>query len=138
MIAPTTTRKLASAVLLALCFALLVPAAGLAAPEYTEETRQALERQLAKGEVSSAEFNKQVRSVHIKLQNGQLYLYHYEKGGSKKLKEKLVAKHVTVTVHHPNANKHKLRYIAIGVAVLLVVIAGVAFYYWRRRRNQRD
>jgi hypothetical protein len=150
MTAPTQTRQLASVVMLALCMALALPATGLAAstttPEYTKENREAFEQQLAKHEIKSAEFNHKLRSLHITLKNGNLYLYHYEKKGSPALEKELTTKHVTFTVLSPTqaekeakakpAKKHKIRYIVGGVVVLLIVIGAVVYFV--RRRGMRD
>jgi hypothetical protein len=151
MTAPTPMRQLASVVPLALCLALALalPSGALAAegttPKFTKESREAFEQQLAKGEIKSAEFNKKLRSLHITTKNGTLYLFHYEKKGAPAVEAKLKAKHVSFTVLTPKEaateakakpKKHKIRYIAGGVVVLLIVIGAVVYFV--RRRNMRD
>jgi hypothetical protein len=145
-------RWSALVVLLALCMALAMPAAALAAegttpPKYTEESKEEFEKQLAKGEIKSAEFNGKLRSLHVTTKNGTLYLYHYEKKGAPKLKQELAAKHVKYTVltksvaskeakEHPKHAKHKIRYIVGAVVIVLIVIGLIVFFV--RRRGMRD
>jgi hypothetical protein len=153
MTAPTPTRQLGAAVLLVLCLALALalPSGALAAEEgtttatshYTKESKKAFEEQLAKGEIKSAEFNKKLRSLHIKTANGTLYLYHYEKKGAKGVEEKLKAKHVSFAILAPKAAakeakekpapKHKIRYIVGGVVIVLIIIGAIVWYVRRRR-----
>jgi hypothetical protein len=147
MTVPTPLRQLAVAAL-TLCLVLATPVAGLAAttPEFTEESKQAFEQQLAKGEIASAEFNKRVRSLHIKTKNGTLYLYRYERKGSPAVESELKAHHVTFTVLKPAAAeqeaktlkkpaKHKIRYIVGGVVVVLIVVGLVVFFIRRGRMS---
>jgi ATP-dependent Zn protease len=151
--ASTPRRQLAFLVLLALSLALALPAAAPAAeegttptPTYTKESREAFEKQLEAHEIQSAEFNKKLRSLHIKTKDGTLYLYHYEKKGAPKLESQLKAKHVTYTILTPSAaakeakatkqTKHKIRYIVGGIVILLLVIGAIVFFV--RRRNMRD
>ncbi len=148
MNAPTPLRRLVSAVMLALCLVLATPAAGLAetttTPKYTEESKEAFEQQLAKGEVKSAEFNKRIRSLHITTKNGTLFFYRYPRKGSPAVESELKAHHITFTVLTPTAaekeakslpkqTKHKIRYIVGGVVLLLIVI-GLVVYFVRRGR----
>jgi hypothetical protein len=147
MTATKPLRQLAVAVL-TLCLVLATPVAGLAAttPEFTEESKQAFEQQLEKHEVASAEFNKKIRSLHIKTKNGNLYLYRYERKGSPAVESALKAHHVTFTVLTPTAadkeakslpkhTKHKIRYIVGGVILILVVIGLVVFFIRRGRMS---
>ena len=139
-------HRSALVVLLALCMVLVMPVAAMAesTSEYTKESKEAFEQQLAKHEIESAVFNKKLRRLHIKLKNGKLYLYHYEKKGSAPLDAKLKAGHVTVTVltpsqaakEKPGAKKHKIRYIVGAVVIVLIVIGLVVFFM--RRRGMRD
>jgi hypothetical protein len=155
MTAPTPTRQLSRTFVLVLCMALALalPSGALAAeeegtttaakPHYTKENRKAFEEQLAKGEIKSAEFNKKLRSLHIKTANGTLYLYHYEKKGAKGVEALLKGKHVSYTVLTPKAAakeakekpapKHKIRYIVGAVVIVLIIIGGIVWYVRRRR-----
>jgi hypothetical protein len=132
-------RVLGLAVLLVLCVACAVPAAPLAktAPTYRHETVQAYESQLKKGEIASAAFNRRARNLHLVLRNGERVLYNYPAGDVPKLEAALKAKKVPVSVlrkqHVKKAAKHTRRYIAIGVAAV-IVIAGLVFVLSRRRR----
>ena len=150
MTPPTPRRQTALAVLLALGALLATPAGASAASApkgYTEESKEAFEQQLDKGEIKSAEFNKKLRSVHITTSNGTLYLYHYQKKGSPAVMAKLRAKHVHYTVLSPSAaaaeqktlgvkHKHKIRYIVGAVVLVLIVIGAIVFFM--RRGRMRD
>jgi hypothetical protein len=127
---------------LAILVALALPAVGLAAatPIYIKESQQAYEKQLDKGEIAEATFNKKLRSLHIKTKDGTLYLYKYPKKGYHPLDAQLTAHHVTVTVLKPTEAakeikpaKHKLRYIAGGILILVILIVGVVLLVNRRR-----
>jgi hypothetical protein len=131
------------AALSVLCLALAMPVAALAAaatPTYVKESQQAYEAQLAKGEITAAVFNRRLRSLRLTLKNGEHVLYHYPKKGSPALESALKAKHVSFTVLAPadalkevSKPKHKLRYIAGGVLILVIVIVGVVLLVNRRR-----
>jgi len=127
---------------LVILVALAVPAVGLAdvTPIYIKESQQAYESQLAKGEIAAATFNKKLRSLHIKTKNGTLYLYKYPKKGFPALDTQLKSHHITVTVLKPTEAakevkpaKHKLRYIAGGLLILVILIVGVVLLVNRRR-----
>ena len=138
----TRTRLLGPAALFVLFLALVLPARGLAAavPTYTKESKQAYEKQLNSGEIKAATFNKRLRSVRVTLKNGELFLYHYGKKESAKLESALKAKHVTVTVLKPTEAakevkpaKHKLRYIAGGILIVVLLIVGIVLLVNRKR-----
>ncbi len=129
---------------LALLIALVLPAAGLAAttPEYTKESQQAYEKQLKAGEITEGTFNKKLRSLHIKTKNGDLFIYKYPKKGEPDLAKQLEAHHVTVTILKPSEAakevkpaKHKLRYIAGGILIVVILIVGVVLLVNRTRRE---
>jgi ATP-dependent Zn protease len=141
----TRARLLGLAALAALCLALAMPASGLGAatPTYTKETQQEFEKQLKSHDIASVTVNKRLRSLRITLKNGQHFLYHYAKKGEPKLVSELQARHVTVTVLKPaeaakevKPAKHKLRYIAGGILIVVVLIVGVVLLVNRTR--QRD
>jgi hypothetical protein len=145
MIGLTRASGLALAALAALTLTLSVPLTGALAattPQFTKESLQAYEQQLSKGEIKEATFNKKLRSLHIALKNGQLFIYHYPAKGEPKLAEQLKAKHVPVTILKPSQAakeakakpaKHKLRYIAGGVLLLVIVVVGIVLLVNRRR-----
>ena len=144
---PMRARLLAGA-LIAICLSLsltALPAAAETTVKYTDESKQAYEQQLAKGEIASATFNKKLRSLHLTLKNGEHVLYHYPRKGSKPLEDALRAHHITVTVLTPTAASkeastkkpaHKLRYIAGGIILVVLIVVGIVLLVNRRR--QRD
>ena len=142
MIGLKRLRPLGLLALLALFVALALPAVGLAAatPKYIKESQQAYEKQLHGGEIADATFNKKLRSLHIKTKNGTLYLYKYPKKGEPALDSQLKAAHVPVTILKPSEAakevkpaKHKLRYIAGGILIVVILIVGVVLLVNRRR-----
>jgi hypothetical protein len=135
-------RPLGPLALLALVVALALPPVGFAAatPQYTKETQQAYEKQLKSGEIAEGTFNKKLRSLHIKTKKGELFLYKYPKKGEPALASQLKAHHVTVTILKPSEAakevkpvKHKLRYIAGGILIVVILIVGVVLLVNRRR-----
>jgi hypothetical protein len=127
---------------------LAVPASSAFAEEtaakYTGESQQGYEHQLAAGEIESATFNKRIRSLHVILKNGQHLRYKYPPKTEKTLVAALEAKHVPVSVLSPEAAKkeaskapvkHKLRYIAGGILIAVVVIVGAVLLFDRRRKR---
>jgi hypothetical protein len=129
--------------------ALALPVTGLAAaaPTYTKETKQAYEKQLDSGVIAEGTFNKKLRNLHIKTKNGELFLYHYEKKGEPALAQQLAAHHIRVTVlksseaakeAEKKPAKHKLRYIAGGVLILVILIVGVVLLVNRRRGREDE
>ncbi len=138
----TRASGLAVAACVALMMLLSAPLAGAATPRFTKESKEAYEQQLNKGEIKEGTFNKKLRNLHIELESGQLFLYHYGKKESKKLASDLEKKHVKVTVLSTTAAskeatakpaKHKLRYIAGGILLAVIVIVGIVLLVNRRR-----
>jgi hypothetical protein len=130
---------------LALAMALVLPAVGLAAAAvtYTKESLPAYEKQLKAGEIESVTINKLLRSVHVKTKNGELFIYRYPKKGEPATVSVLAAHHVPVTIlEHSEAvkevkHKHKLRYIAGGILIVVILIVG-AFLLVNRQRKRDD
>ncbi|MHB8531289.1 MAG: hypothetical protein ACYDC2_01075 [Solirubrobacteraceae bacterium] len=121
-----------------------MPLAGAATtPRFTKESKEAYEQQLNKGEIKEGTFNKKLRNLHVELKSGRLFLYHYGKKESKKLTSDLEKKHVKVTVLNATAAgkeaksapkpAHKLRYIAGGILLAVIVIVGIVLLVNRRR-----
>ena len=143
MTGPTRLRSLLLAAVAAASISLAFAAAGFAAtPTYPKETQQEYESQLSKAEIESATFNKRIRSLHIKTKNGELFVYHYPKGTWQQLAATLRAHHITVTILTPTeAEKeakakpvhHKIRYIAGGILIVIVIVV-VGVLLWNRRR----
>src|SRR5471032_784817 len=101
----TRASGLALAAFAALLLSLGAPLAGAlaaATPQYTKENQQAFEHQLSKGDIKSATFNKKLRSLHVELKDGSLFLYRYPKKGEPKLAAQLKAKHVLTTILKPS------------------------------------
>jgi hypothetical protein len=131
---------------LALACSLAAARAAAAEPtiHYTDESMQAYEQQLAGGQIESATFNKRIRSLHLTLKNGQHVRVRYPPKNEPTLAAALKAKGVSVTVLTPAQAKaetskgkvhHKLRYIAGGVLVAVVLIVGVVLLVDRRRKR---
>jgi hypothetical protein len=139
-------RNLATlALTLCLVPALLAPAASAAEPTvtFTHESLKAYEQQLASGQIKEATFNKRVRSLHLTLKDGRHMLVKYAAHGEPALAAQLQAKHVPVTIEKPaealkEAKKvpvhHKLRYIAGGILIAVIVIVGAVLLFDRRRK----
>lgn len=133
---------------LCLTLALLTAAASAGAAEavhYTKESLSQFEGQMNAGQIQTAVFNKKIGSIRLTLKNGEHLLVHYGKGAAPSLEAKLKEKHVAVTVlSQAAANKqakeapvhHKLRYIAGGIVLAVIVVVGAVLLINRRR--QRD
>lgn len=150
------TRRAISRFRIALTVACLVlagamPTALAAAAEakivYTHEGVKEYEKQLDAGEVQAAVFNKKIRSLHLTLKNGTHMLVKYSPHEEPKLDSQLKAKGVTVAILKPaEANKevpktavhHKLRYIAGGILLAVVIIVGIVLFIDRRRKAARE
>jgi ATP-dependent Zn protease len=144
-------RLLLAAIAVLAAVALMAPAIAsaeeVAAPtatiHYTKETQQAYEHQLDSGEIEAATFNKRIRSLHIKTKNGEYFLYHYPAHDEPKLASQLEHKGIAITVlKKTEAEKeaksgtvhHKLRYIAGGVLIVIIIIV-VGVLFWDRKRK---
>jgi hypothetical protein len=147
---PTRVRVLGTGVLCALALA-LAPTSGLAAEEttvhYTKESQAEYESQLAHDEIVSATFNKRIRSLHLTLKDGTHVLFHYPPKDEPTLAAALAAKKIPVTILTPAQAKseaskapvhHKLRYIAGGIIVAIVVIVGAVLLFDRRRKRMAE
>jgi hypothetical protein len=139
------TRR-SAAVKLAVCAACLAcllsclwlaPAAFAAGSEagvhFTLESMQAYEQQLAGGQIQAAKFNTKARSLHLTLKDGSHVRVSYPPHDATKLSEALKAHGVSVPVIKSATAHHKIRYIAAGVIVLLVILVGAALYIRSRR-----
>jgi hypothetical protein len=157
MIRPTRvlqSRKIALSVACLACACLLPAAAAQAAAapvvHYEKESLQAYEQQLAAGQIRAATFNKRIRSLRLTLKDGRHMLVSYAAHGEPKLAGQLKAKHVPVTVlksaeakkEAKEAGKkpvhHKLRYIAGGIVVGVIVLVGIVLLIDRRRKLRSE
>jgi hypothetical protein len=146
MTVTTRARVRCAVVISALCLGLALPASSALAAgsvTYTKESIPAYEAQLASGQITSATFNKRIRSLHLTLSNGQHVLVHYGPHEHEKLEAALRAKGVAVTIEgKTEATKeasskpvhHKLRYIVGGIVIVVVIIVGVVLLVDRRRK----
>jgi hypothetical protein len=133
-----------------MAFALLTAAASAVAAEavhYTNESLAEFERQMNAGQIQAAVFNRKVRSIRLTLKNGEHALVHYPKRDAPPLEATLKAKHVAVSqLSEALANKelkakpvhHKLRYIAGGIVLAVIVVVGAVLLVNRRRQRQLD
>ena len=143
---PKARRVLPLALGCCLAAALLASVPGLAkgAPsKFTKESRQTYERQLAANEIRDATFNKRLRSLRLTLKDGRYVLYRYPRKGEPALAAQLKAGHVPVTIltsaqakseGSKAARHHKIRYIAGGILVAVIVIVGAVLLIDRRRK----
>jgi hypothetical protein len=140
-------RIAALAVFLACAAVLPVAVAGAAAgtSAFTPESLQAFEKQLAAKQIKTVTINKRVRSLRTTLKDGSLVLAHYGRKEEPKLAAALAAKGVPVEVLKPaEAAKevpkkaHKLRYIAGGILIIVIVVVGTVLYVDRKRKRDRD
>ena len=143
-----STRSLAGTrVLCCLLGALSLAApAGAATPVYEKESEQVWEQQLAARRIRSATINKFLQTVRTTLKDGRHVIFKYPKGQEPRVRARLAAKHVHVTVltHSQAVSEakkkpihHKLRYIVGGIALGLIALAGAVLLV-RRWRLQQD
>ena len=143
-------RGLLVGALAAVCaLALAAPLAQAAEPAiaYTKESIGSYEKQLAAGEIKEVTINKRLRSLRTTLKNGEHVLAKYAKKQESKYAAALEAKGVPVKTLTPTQAKaqakskpvhHKLRYIAAGVLVVILIIVGVVLFVNRRRKAVLD
>jgi hypothetical protein len=148
---PTPLRRAVPALLVLACLSLLLasasPALAAEGVTYTKQTKQEYESQLANAEIQSAEFNKRARNLHLTLKDGRHVFVHYGKGEEPKLLGELKAKGISVTILTPTQAKaeiakkpvhHKLRYIAGGILIAVIVIVGIVLLVDRRRKRAAE
>ncbi len=141
------------AILLAgLSLLVLVPAAlavGAETPtiKYTPESFATYQQQLAAGKIKAVTINKRVRSLRLTLTDGSYVLAKYKPHEEKKIQSALQAKGVAITTLKPaeavkevkkTPVKHKLRYIAGGILVVVVVVVGLVLFVDRKRKRSRE
>jgi cytochrome bd-type quinol oxidase subunit 1 len=152
---PATTRaqfttRIALCVVSLACAALLLTAGAAAAattPNYQPESFKTYEQQLASGQIQAVTVNKKLRSLRITLKDGSYVLAKYGPKEEPKNVAALEAKHVPVTILTPTeAAKqvtkkpvhHKLRYIAGGIIIVVILIIGAVLYVNRKRQSERE
>jgi hypothetical protein len=146
----TTATRAPKLALLLLCLLLACLPVATAGAEisYQKESLQEYEQQLAAHQIASATINKKIRSVRVTLKDGRYVLVKYPAHHEPQVAKALEARHVPVVILSPAAadkeagklthHKHKLRYIAGGVLVAVIVIGGGVFLFLRRRRALQD
>jgi len=151
MISTTRGSLLARVALTLTCLvcAALLPAAAAGAAEgistYTHESLQQFEKQLAAKQIAAVTINKRVRSLRTTLKDGTHVLARYGRKEEPKIAAALAAKGVPVEVLKPaQAAKevpkkaHKLRYIAGGILIVVLLVVGAVLYVDRKRKRDRD
>jgi hypothetical protein len=137
-----TPRAVALALCASLGLLLLAPVADVAAatPVFQHESFSAFEKQLAAGEIRSAEFNKKAHSLHLILKSGEYALVNYPSGHEEPaIKAKLEAKSVPVSIEKVKGRAkakahHTLRYIAGAIVVIVIVVVTAVLLIDRRRK----
>ncbi|HEX3520272.1 MAG TPA: hypothetical protein VHT29_14660 [Solirubrobacteraceae bacterium] len=132
------------------CLALL-PAAIAAAAEptikYAPESFAQYQKQLNEGKIKAVTINKRVRSLRVTLGDGSYVLAKYAAHEESKIDAALHAKGVQVTILKPAEAakevkkapvKHKLRYIAGGIVVVVVIVVGLVLFVDRKRKLERE
>ncbi len=111
--------------------------------KYKHESEQEWKAQLTSGQIATVKINKRAQSLRTTLKDGENVLAPYPKHESKRVESELTAAHVPFSVlskaeteklakavpHH-----HKLRYIAGGILLGIIVIVGVVLLVRRRVR----
>ena len=149
---PTLRRQWAGILAVLIAFAALAafaqPGAAAEAPvAYKEESLAQYNGQLAAGQISEVTINKRLRSLHATLKNGEHVKARYGAKEEAKYEAALRAKGVPVTVLSPTAANaeakkvpvhHKLRYIAGGILLAVILIVGAVLFVNRRRKAVLD
>jgi hypothetical protein len=123
----------------------LSASAAYGAVGYVHESLPEFEAQLKAGQIREATINRRLRSVRVTLTDGRHMRAQYARGEEPHVRSALEAKHVAVSVlttsqpkqeHVKRPVHHKLRYIAGGIVIAIVVIVGgVALYNRRKQRT---
>lgn len=115
--------------------------------KYQPESFGTYRQQLAAGKVKAVTINKRVRSLRLTLKDGSYFLAKYKPHEEKTIAAGLEAKGVTITVLKPTEAakevvkkpaKHKLRYIAAGVLIVVILVVGLVLYVDRKRKRERE
>jgi hypothetical protein len=108
---------------------------------YRHETEAEFEQQIAAKKIKNAVINRSLRSVRVTLDDGTYVLGKYPKHQLPQTIARLKAAGATVTVLSKREgerqipkHKHKIRYIAGGVLIVLIVIGAVVWVIKRRRQ----
>ncbi len=153
MIRTTKTSLTTSVAFLVACMACLalLPAALAAAAEptikYAPESFAQYQKQLNEGKIKAVTINKRVRSLRVTLSDGSYVLAKYAAHEESKIDSALQAKGVQVTILKPAEAakevkkapvKHKLRYIAGVIVIVVVIVVGLVLFVDRKRKLERE
>jgi endonuclease/exonuclease/phosphatase (EEP) superfamily protein YafD len=114
---------------------------------YTHESLQEYEKQLAANRIGEVTVNKRLRSLRVRLKSGSHVLAQYAPHQEPNVVAALKAKRVPVVVLKPaeairevpkKAAHHKIRYIAGGILIAVVIVVGAVLLIDRRRKSLRD
>ncbi len=143
-------KRLARSILALSCaVAIVLGGAALAAAEvtYQKESEQEWRSQLGSGQIATVIINKRARSLRTTLKDGRYVLANYPPKESGRVEGELTAKHVPFSVlSKAEAEKlakkapvhHKIRYIAGGILVGIIVVVGGVLLYRRRAHGGLD
>jgi ATP-dependent Zn protease len=111
---------------------------------FRHESFKEFEKQLHAGEVAAATFNERARTLHLSLKDGGHTLVGYSSHDEPRLAAELRANGASTQIEEKTqktgtkakATHHTLRYIAGGIAVVLVGMLVAALFVKRRRQYQ--
>jgi hypothetical protein len=144
------TTKISAVLACVACATLLAAAAATGAEgtiTYRHESLQEYEKQLAANQLKEVTVNKRVASLRVTLKDGSHVLARYGKHQEPAVVAALKARGVPVRTLKPAealkevAKKpvhHKLRYIAGGIVIVVVIVVGTVLYIDRKRKRQLD
>jgi len=143
--APKILLCLVSAVALMLS-ATAVAGAAEGAITYKHESYQEYEKQLASGKIQAVTINKRLRSIHVTLTDGSHVLAKYAAHEEPKVVAALQAKGITAAIESKTQAvkeaakpaKHKLRYIAGGILIVVVLVVGAVLVIDRKRKREQE
>jgi hypothetical protein len=131
---------LAAACTLLVAAVIAVPAGAATVIHFQQESVQAYEAQLHKGEVHALTFHPGTPTghLHISMDNGTHYTVAYASSEQGKLVAEAQAGHArvqiaAVQVKKPAPVKHKLRYIAGGILIVVIIVVLIVLLIGRRR-----
>ena len=141
---PPATRLVRAMLALSCAVAMLLGGGAAQAAEvtYQHESEHEWKSQLTSGQITGVEINLKTQSLHTTLKDGRHVLAYYPKHASRRVEAELTANRVPFKVltkakAQAAAKKpvhHKLRYIAGGILLGVIVIVGVVLLFRRRAR----
>jgi hypothetical protein len=111
---------------------------------YQKESEQEWKSQLGSGQIATVIINKRAQSLRTTLKDGRHVLANYPKHESPRVEAELRAAHVPFTVlSKAEAEKlakkvpvhHKIRYIAGGILIGIIIVVGGVLFFRRRMRG---